>query len=205
MCAEVEKRDPEIQNRERSQELEAARPKQFKDRRPRGLGSSPLKELAEALPDDYPKRIKRKGIVNARDDPDFKAAIERTGRKQLIMAAVTTDICLICPAIMAVAGGYEVQAAPGASGSPTEFPEEMARRRMDGTVIVLTATNTLISELTQDWSSAEGSQLQEIMRPLGPPVQMLSASEGAGHPLPTRHWLTTLGPISNSHNEVRLH
>ncbi len=139
-----------------------------------------LKELAEALPDDYPKRIKREGIVNAWDDPHFKAAVKETGRRQLIMAAVTTDICLVYPSISAVEEGYEVQAVLDASGSPTQLSEDLAWRRMEAAGVVLTATNTLIAELAHDWSSQEGQQLATILTTsVNPPVHMLAASEGA--------------------------
>ena len=52
-------------------------------------------ELQRAAPDAYKNRIKRVGIVNAWADPNFSGAIEATGRKNLIMGGVTTDICLV--------------------------------------------------------------------------------------------------------------
>jgi len=61
------------------------------------------------------------------------------------MAGVTTDVCLVFPAINAVAEGYRVQAVLDASGSPYELSEEMSRRRMEEAGVVLTATNTLIA------------------------------------------------------------
>lgn len=79
------------------------------------------------------------------------------------MAGVTTDVCLIYPAINAVQEGYSVQAVMDASGSPYELSEEMARRRMEREGVVLTATNTLMAELAQNWSSSEGSQLLQIL------------------------------------------
>src|SRR5450755_2343072 len=72
--------------------------------------------LQEALPEAYKNRVKRTGIVNAWADPNFSAAVRATGRKKLIMAAVTTDICLIFPAISAVQEGFDVLAVLDASG-----------------------------------------------------------------------------------------
>ena len=139
-----------------------------------------FKELAELLPDEYAARVKRKGIVNAWTDPHFKAAVEKTGRKQLIMGAVTTDICLVYPAISAVEAGYEVQAVMDISGSPTWVGEDMARRRMEAAGVKLTATSTLIAELAQDWSTREGQKLGEIMgSSVNPPVRQLAPSEAA--------------------------
>jgi nicotinamidase-related amidase len=81
--------------------------------------------LQEALPEAYRNRVKRTGIVNAWADPNFSAAVRATGRKKLIMAAVTTDICLIFPAISAVQEGFEVLAVLDASGSSFDVQEEL--------------------------------------------------------------------------------
>lgn len=122
-----------------------------------------LPELEEILPEAFAARVQREGIVNAWADAAFKAAVEATGRKNLIMAGVTTDVCLVFPAIDAVAEGYRVQAVMDASGSPFTLSEEMSRRRMEAAGVVLTATNTLIAELAQDWSTPAGQQLIQLL------------------------------------------
>lgn len=106
-----------------------------------------MPELSQLLPDAFERRVKRGGIVNAWNDPNFKAAVEATGRRQIIMAGVTTDVCLVYPSISMVEEGYEVQAVMDASGSPYELSEDMSRRRMEKAGVVLTATNTVIAEL----------------------------------------------------------
>jgi len=122
-----------------------------------------LPELQQILPDAFAARVKRAGIVNAWNDPNFVAAVKKTGRKNLIMAGVTTDVCLVFPAISAVREGFNVQAVMDASGSPFDISEEMSRRRMENEGVVLTATNTLMAELAQDWSRPEGDQLLGIL------------------------------------------
>ena len=130
-----------------------------------------LPELEKVLPEAFAARIRRVGIVNAWNDPNFKKAVEATGRRNLIMAGVTTDVCLVYPAISACREGYQVQAVMDASGSPYELSEDMSRRRMEREGVVLTATNTLMAELAQDWSRPEGGQLlgilfQEVLPPI---------------------------------------
>jgi nicotinamidase-related amidase len=122
-----------------------------------------MPELKEILPEAFEKRIKRAGIVNAWNDANFKKAVEDTKRKNIIMAGVTTDVCLVYPAIAACREGYNVQAVMDASGSPFDISEEMSRRRMEREGVVLTATNTLMAELAQDWSRPEGSQLLQVL------------------------------------------
>ena len=119
--------------------------------------------LQHVLPEPFAARVQRIGVVNAWDDPRFKKAVEATGRRQLIMGAVTTDICLVFPAISAVEDGFEVQAVMDASGSSFAIGEETSRRRMERSGVWLTSTNTMIAELVQDWSTAEGQKLMPLM------------------------------------------
>lgn len=122
-----------------------------------------LPELEQLLPEAYARRIQRAGIVNAWADPAFKNAVVATGRCNLIMGGVTTDVCLVFPAIDAVSDGFRVQAVMDISGSPFDLSEDMARRRMARAGVVLTATNTAIAELAGDWSRSEGQELLRIL------------------------------------------
>src|SRR5687768_14518900 len=65
-----------------------------------------MPELKEMFPDA--PYIARPGQINAWDNEDFVAAIEKTGRKQLILAGVVTDVCVAFPALSALAEGYQV-------------------------------------------------------------------------------------------------
>ena len=97
--------------------------------------------------------------------------MEATGRKNLVMGGVTTDICLIFPSISAVHLGYSVQAVIDASGSSYEIQEEMSRRRMEQAGVVLTTTNTAIAELVQDWSTPAGMELVKLLVSTAPMMQ----------------------------------
>jgi nicotinamidase-related amidase len=122
-----------------------------------------LPELQQLLPEAFEKRIKREGIVNAWKDEAFVSAVRATGRTQIIMAGVTTDVCLIYPSISAVEEGFEVQAVMDASGSPFDLSEELSRQRMHDAGVVLTTSNTLIAELVQTWATPEGQQLIGVL------------------------------------------
>jgi nicotinamidase-related amidase len=122
-----------------------------------------LHEIAALLPDAHAARIKRPGVVNAWAYEDFRDAVVATGKPNLIMAGVTTDVCLIFPAINAATEGFGVQAVMDASGSPSELSEEFSRQRMHDAGVVLTTTNTLIAELAQDWSTPQGQKLINLL------------------------------------------
>ena len=122
-----------------------------------------MPQLQEILPDAFAKRVKRGGTVNCWEDDDFASVAKATGRRNLIMAGVTTDVCLAPPAISAVGEGFRVQAVVDASGSPTQIADDMAFRQMEKAGVVLTTTNALVAHLAQDWSSEAGSALIRIL------------------------------------------
>ncbi len=120
-------------------------------------------ELQKVAPDEYSDRIQRAGMVDCMMDKDFAAAVEKTGRKKLIMAGITTDVCIVYPAITATENGYEVQVVVDASGSPTAIADQIALQRMEKAGVTLTTTNQLVAELAQDWSSEDGGKLIGIL------------------------------------------
>jgi nicotinamidase-related amidase len=130
--------------------------------------------LQKVLPDAYKARVKRQGIVNAWGDPNFSGAIAATGRKNIIMGGVTTDICLVFPSISAVQEGYNVLAVMDAGGSSYDIQEDMAQRRMIHGGVVLTTTNTMVAELVQNWATPAGMQLIQLLLGSAPMMQQAS-------------------------------
>jgi nicotinamidase-related amidase len=115
------------------------------------------------VPEAYEKRIKRSGVIDAWQDLNVRRAVEATGRRQLIMAAITTDICLIFPSISAVEAGYEVQAVMDASSSPYQINEDISRRRMERAGVVMTVTTTMTAELVGNWGTPEAQQIIKFL------------------------------------------
>ena len=120
-------------------------------------------ELINAVPEAYENRILRGGVVDSMKDENFAAAVKATGRKNIIIAGITTDVCVVYPAITGIAEGYNVQVVVDGSGSPTTLADETALRRMEKHGVTLTSTNQLIAELAQDWSTDHGSKLIQVL------------------------------------------
>lgn len=118
-----------------------------------------MSELETILPAEYAARIKRPGVVNSMDDPQFASAVKATGRRKFMLAGVTNDVCTVFPALTLVGLGYEVQVVADAGGSPSRMGDDMALRRMETGGVTLTSTNQAIAELAGDWSSPEGSRI----------------------------------------------
>lgn len=122
-----------------------------------------LGELGQILPEAFAARVKRIGIVNAMDDANFAAAVKAAGRKKLIIAGVTNDVCTVFPALSLVREGFEVQVVADAGGSPSKLSDDIALRRMERGGVTLTSTNQLVAELVGNWTTPEGSQAVQII------------------------------------------
>lgn len=95
-----------------------------------------MPELEVIVPQEFATRIKRTGVVNAWEDETFAAACRATGKRNFVMAGVTTDVCMVGPAISAVEDGFNVQVVCDACGSGNQIAEEMAWRRMERAGVV---------------------------------------------------------------------
>ncbi|MGG3801678.1 isochorismate family cysteine hydrolase YcaC [Metabacillus fastidiosus] len=114
-----------------------------------------MQELVELFP-NAPK-ISRPGQINAWDNEDFVKAIEATGRKQLIIAGVVTDVCVAFPALSALKAGYEVFVVTDASGTFNQQVANAALMRMAHAGVQLMNWFSVASELQRDWrNDSEG-------------------------------------------------
>lgn len=78
-----------------------------------------IPELEEVAPDAFAKRVKRTGIVNAMHDPNYSNTVKATERKKVIVAGITTEICVVFPVLQLLDEGYHVQVVTDASASFT--------------------------------------------------------------------------------------
>lgn len=120
-------------------------------------------DLKEIAPEAYENRVKRPGVVDAWTYDDYRKAVEATGRKRLIMAGLTNDVCTVFPAISALEDGYDVQVVVDAGGSPTQVADDIAVERMRKAGVGITSTNQMMAELATDWASATGQTVQTVM------------------------------------------
>ncbi len=108
-----------------------------------------MQELIELFP-NAPK-IARPGQINAWDNEEFVKAIEATGKKQLIIAGVVTDVCVAFPALSAINAGYEVFVVTDASGTFSKQVADAALMRMAHGGVQLMNWFSVAAELQRDW------------------------------------------------------
>ncbi|BAP42298.1 hydrolase [Pseudomonas sp. 21LCFQ010] len=106
-------------------------------------------ELKEQFPDA--PYIARPGQINAWDNEDFVKAIKATGRKQLIIAGVVTDVCVTFPVLSALEEGFEVFVVTDASGTFNETVQQAAWNRMSQAGAQLMNWFSVACELHRDW------------------------------------------------------
>lgn len=95
--------------------------------------------------------IARPGQINAWDNADFVAAVKATGRRQLIVAGVVTEVCVAFPVLSAIEDGYEVFVVSDASGTFNAVTRDAAWDRMSQAGAQLMSWFGVACELHRDW------------------------------------------------------
>lgn len=95
--------------------------------------------------------IPRPGQINAWDNDDFVKAVKATGRKQLIIAGVVTEVCVAFPALSALSEGFEVFVVTDASGTFNELTRQSAWSRMEAEGAQLMTWFGVACEMHRDW------------------------------------------------------
>jgi nicotinamidase-related amidase len=78
-------------------------------------------------------------------------AIKKTGKKQLIIAGVVTEVCVAFPALSAIEAGFEVFVVTDASGTFNEVTRHSAWLRMQSAGVQLINWFGMACELHRDW------------------------------------------------------
>ncbi|OYW26054.1 MAG: hydrolase [Methyloversatilis sp. 12-65-5] len=112
--------------------------------------NGPLMPELKSLFPDAPY-IARPGQINAWDNEDFVKAIKATGRKQLIIAGVVTEVCVAFPALSAIEEGFDVFVVTDASGTFNDIARHSAWDRMSQAGAQLINWFGVACELHRDW------------------------------------------------------
>ena len=111
-----------------------------------------IPELKAALPDSV--EIDRTEI-NPWENVDFRAAVEASGRKKLVMTALWTEVCLALAALDAMRDGYEVYPVVDAVGGTSAEAHHAALERMVQAGAQPISWMSLACELQRDWARLE--------------------------------------------------
>jgi nicotinamidase-related amidase len=114
-----------------------------------GGAGGPSGGLLKGITDSFPDAeiINRMGNLNAMDDPRFADAVKATGRRKIILSGITTDFCLVYPALSLIAAGYHVFIAVDASGAWTSAINDAALQRLIQAGATPTNVQSIFGEL----------------------------------------------------------
>jgi nicotinamidase-related amidase len=133
---------------------------------PDGPNGPPMPEIGAAAP--HAVYVPRKGEVNAWDNELFVKTVRDTGKNTLIMAGVWTSVCVMFPALDAVAAGFKVYAVIDASGDPSELASRTTLARFTQAGVIPTTANAVICEIHRTWNRPEAAELAQLYTMVAP-------------------------------------
>ncbi len=119
-----------------------------------------LPEIVELLPDA--PIVSRPGQIDAWDNEEFVEAIEKTGRKKLVVSGITTDVCVAFVTLSALDAGYEVYVVVDASGSMNPEVQSAAIMRMSAAGATIGTWFAVTCELLSDWRNPAGEATAKL-------------------------------------------
>lgn len=141
---------------------------------PGGTNGPLMPEIHQLAP--HALYVGRKGEVNAWDNPDFVKAVEKTGKKTLVMMGVWTSVCVMFPALDAKLAGYNVYAVMDASGDPSVMASNTSLVRFAQGGVIPTTTNAVLSEVHRTWARPEAGEIGKLYALASPNYQAVVES-----------------------------
>jgi nicotinamidase-related amidase len=138
-----------------------------------------IPELVEVLPGHD---IIDRSSVNAWDEARIVKAIEATGRKKLIIAGISLEVCAAFPAVSAIGVGYDIYAAVDASGTFSETKRTAGLLRLAQFGVIVSDYATLMVEVLKDNARPEA---------------------GAVYGAPDMSFATRVGQLSSAYSKKR--
>lgn len=128
---------------------------------PDGPNGPLIPEIHQANPEAV--YIPRTGQINAWDNPAWVEAIEKTGRKTLLIAGTLTSVCMAFPALSARAAGYKVFCIIDASGNWSQMATDITMARMAQAGAMPIDTYAVLAELMATWNRPDAMEFAQVM------------------------------------------
>lgn len=125
-----------------------------------GVNTGTISEIKDELPDL--EEIDRTG-VNSWEDADFRAAIEATGRKKIVLAGLWTEVCLTFPTLDLLKEGYEVYPVFDAVGGVSDDAHNSAVTRMVTAGAHPITSLAFGAELMRNWARSDSDRYRTII------------------------------------------
>lgn len=114
-----------------------------------GIGGEMIPQLREVFPH---QEIIDRTAINAWEDDRFRDAVLATGRRQIVLAGLWTEMCVAFPVISALEEGRELYVVADASGGASAEAHHLALDRMVAKGAVPVTAAVLLGEFQRDWA-----------------------------------------------------
>ena len=128
---------------------------------PDGPNGPLIPEIHQHNPDAV--YIPRTGQINAWDNPAWVKAIEKTGRKTLLIAGTLTSVCMAFPALSALVAGYKVFCIVDASGNWSKMATDLTVARVVQAGAIPIDMFALLGEIMGTWNRPDAMDFAAIM------------------------------------------
>jgi nicotinamidase-related amidase len=135
---------------------------------PDGPNGPLIPEIHQLNPDAI--YIPRTGQINAWDNPEWVKAIEKTGRKTLLIAGTLTSVCMSFPTLSALVAGYKVFTVVDASGNWSKMATDITLARVVQAGAMPIDTYAVLAEVMSTWNRPDaldfaGAMVDHVVPP----------------------------------------
>lgn len=118
-------------------------------------------QITDVFPD---QTVIDRTFINTWEDKKVVDVVKATGRKQLIIAGLWTEICVAMPAIQALGEGWDVTVVTDASGAVSVEAHQVAIQRMIGAGANMMTWLAVLAEWQRDWARTEhAAEVSELL------------------------------------------
>src|SRR5690606_19078204 len=115
-------------------------------------GGKIFPQITDVFPD---QEVIDRTFINTWEDSKVVDIVKATGRKQLVIAGLWTEVCVAMPAIQAAGEGWDVTVVTDASGGTSVEAHQLAIQRMAAAGVNLITWLALAAEWQRDWARVE--------------------------------------------------
>jgi nicotinamidase-related amidase len=121
------------------------------------------------LLDVFPgQEVVERTSMNAWDDAGFRKAIEATGRKNILLTGLWTEVCVAWPTIEMIGAGYNIYVVEDCCGATSQAAHDAALSRMVQAGAVRLTTIAALLEWQRDWARRDHyDALMDIIKQQG--------------------------------------
>ncbi len=109
-------------------------------------------QIKAVFPDQVP--VERTSM-DAWDDKNFVAAIEKSGRKKIVLAGLWTETCVALPTIQAIHDGYEIYVVEDCCGDVSQLAHDNAMKRVIQAGAKPVTALSVMLEWQRDWAETD--------------------------------------------------